>query len=255
MVRDSLLAQEQPRGVTRRCRRTKGASGIALTGPSASCAPIHHHRLSPSPLSGPLLWRLQTKLGHSVMNNPWSTCLFALAFLWAACGDHPDPPITEAPATQEIPSSTATVLAPEEGERLQFFDGRHALLKVTRESNGAQQLLLGTEALPPGTAIPVHSHDGYEEVIFVHEGTPHLTLGDSKIKAEPGTVMYIPPGTWHGVEGGGSDSTTILFIFPETDIAEFFRAVGQGEGEEPPQLSGEDWARIMTKHQMRSRPD
>ena len=49
------------------------------------------------------------------------------------------------------------MLAPDVGERLDFFDGRHALLKVTAEGHGAQQLLLGTEALPPGTAIPVHS--------------------------------------------------------------------------------------------------
>lgn len=197
-----------------------------------------------------------------MMNSLWTTCLFALACLWAACGvpaeepaaETPTPP-AQTPAPQDEAPATPTVLAPADGERLDFPDGRHALLKVTGEGQGAQHLMLGTEALPPGTAIPVHSHDGYEEVIFVHAGTPRLTLGDSTVVAEPGTVMYVPPGTWHGVEGAGADSTTILFIFPETDIADFFRAVGQAEGEAPPRLSGEDWARIMARHRMRSRAE
>ncbi|MFW6027874.1 MAG: cupin domain-containing protein [bacterium] len=153
------------------------------------------------------------------------------------------------------PSPEPAVLAAGEGEKLRFRDGRSVLLKVTREGTGAQDLLLGSETLPPGTAIPVHSHDGYEEIIFIHEGNAELTLGERTIRAEPGTTMYIPPGTWHGVKNADSGRTTMLFIFPETDIADFFRSVGQHEGKEPPQLTAEDWAEIMKRHQMRSPSD
>lgn len=45
------------------------------------------------------------------------------------------------------------------------------------------------------------------------------------------------------------------FIFPEPVMAEFFRSVGHREGETPPELTSEDWRRIMEKHQMRSRRD
>lgn len=183
------------------------------------------------------------------------TFFLLLSCLIIACVEHQAPANPATPDPPHTHTGTPAIVAPSEGERLDFFDGRHALLKVTREGNGSNQLLLGTEALPPGTAIPVHSHDGYEEIIFVHEGSPHLILGDSTFQVAPGTAMFIPPGTWHGVEGSHSDSTTILFIFPEPDIADFFRTVGQGEGEDPPQLSPEDWKRIMEKHQMRSRPD
>ena len=182
-------------------------------------------------------------------------CFLVLAGLIGACGEHSDASNPDTLPSQEQPAATATILAPEEGERIQYPDGRHVHLKVTEEAHGAQQMLLGTEALPPGTAIPVHAHDGYEEVIFVHEGTPRLTLGDRTVEAEPGTIMYVPPGTWHGVAGHDADSTTILFIFPETTIAEFFRAVGQEEGEAPPELTGEDWVRIMEKHRMRARAE
>ncbi|MEJ8565988.1 cupin domain-containing protein [Elongatibacter sediminis] len=151
------------------------------------------------------------------------------------------------------PDPTPRVLHAEEGERLDMIDGRYVLLKATAENTGASELMMGTEALPPGTAIPVHSHEAYEEIIFIHEGDVRLTLGDEVVEAQPGTTMYVPPGTWHGVAAHGDEPATMLFIFPEPDIAEFFRRVGQKPGDPPPELTGEDWAEIMQRHQMRAR--
>lgn len=148
---------------------------------------------------------------------------------------------------------TPTILQADEGEKLLMYGGRYVLLKATSDGVGAKELFMGSEALPPGSAIPVHSHDGYEEIIFIHEGNARLTLGDRTVEAEPGTTMFIPPGTWHGVEAHGDEQVTMLFIFPEPEIAEFFRRVGFKEGEAPPNLTAEDWAEIMEQHQMRAR--
>lgn len=150
---------------------------------------------------------------------------------------------------------TAQILAPNEGEEIFYEDGRSVLLKASPKGNGSQNLLFGTETLPKGTLIPVHSHDDHEEIIFIHEGNAFLTLGDKRVEAEPGTTMYIPPGTWHGVESADPKQTTMLFIFPRTEIADFFREVGYKKGEKPPKLTGEDWQRILKKHKMRARRD
>lgn len=147
------------------------------------------------------------------------------------------------------------ILGPDEGEKLLMYDGRYVILKATAEDAGASELFMGSETLPSGTAIPVHSHDGYEEIIFLHEGNARLTLGDREVDAVPGTTMFIPAGTWHGVESTDSNETIMLFIFPEPEMGEFFRSVGHKEGEPPPELSPEDWRRIMEKHQMRSLGD
>lgn len=136
-----------------------------------------------------------------------------------------------------------------------MYEGRHVILKATAEDAGASELFMGTETLPSGTAIPVHSHDGYEEIIFLHAGNARLRLGDREVDAEPGTTMFIPAGTWHGVESTDSNETTMLFIFPEPEMGEFFRSVGHKEGEPPPDLGPDDWRRIMEKHQMRARRD
>ena len=145
------------------------------------------------------------------------------------------------------------ILHANEGEKLLMDGGRYVILKATAEGAGSEKLFMGSEALPPGSYIPVHSHDGYEEIIFIHKGNVSLTLGDTTVEAGPGATMYVPAGTWHGVKAEGDDQATMLFIFPETDMAEFFRSVGHKEGEPPPQLGPDDWARIMEQHQMRAK--
>lgn len=158
-------------------------------------------------------------------------------------------------ASTPMQAPTPTILDADEGEKLLMDEGRYVILKTTAEGQGAEGLMMGTEALPHGSAIPVHSHEGYEEIIFIHEGDVVLTLGEREVEASEGTTMFVPPGTWHGVRASGPGQATMLFIFPEPEIAGFFRAVGREEGQPPRRLTAEDWRRIMAEHQMRSRPD
>lgn len=141
------------------------------------------------------------------------------------------------------------ILGADEGEKLLMADGRHVLLK----SAAGGGILMGSEALPPGTAIPVHCHDGCEEIIFIHEGNVQVTLGDEQVLAGPGTTVVVPPGTWHGVAAHGDEGATMLFIFPGSDMAAFFRRVGFREGGVAPALTPEDWSEIMERHRMRAR--
>lgn len=179
----------------------------------------------------------------------------ALGFSPAVMADSLDSPGDVSAESGQETGPQPRILGPDEGEKLLMHEGRYVILKATAEDAGASELFMGSEVLPSGTAIPVHSHDGYEEIIFLHEGNARLTLGDRKVDAVPGTTMFIPAGTWHGVESTDSKETTMLFIFPEPEMAEFFRSVGHAEGEPSPALSSEDWRKIMEKHQMRSRPD
>lgn len=183
----------------------------------------------------------------------YTTLLLVLLVLTlSACGQ---PPASLAPNHEDSEDhrAMASILRPDEGEKLHMHGERYVILKVSAEQNGARQLLMGTEALPPGSAIPVHSHDGYEEIIFIHQGDALVTVGDTQTRVEPGTTLYVPAGAWHGVASTGDSESTMLFIFPETEIAEFFRSVGYKEGETPPQLTPEDWAQIMQQHRMRAR--
>lgn len=156
-------------------------------------------------------------------------------------------------ATESEAQPVPTILRPDEGEKLLMEDGRYVLLKATSEGVGAKGLLMGSEVLPAGCAIPVHCHDGYEEIIFIHEGQVQVTLGDESVLVDPGTTVFVPPGTWHGVAAHGDEQATMLFIFPDPKLAAFFRRVGFREGEAPPALTAEDWVEILEQHQMRAR--
>ena len=55
------------------------------------------------------------------------------------------------------------------------------------------------QPLQTGKKIGVHMHEHDEEVFFVHKGKGTVILND-RTAVEEGTVVYIPPGTWHGFE-------------------------------------------------------
>lgn len=164
--------------------------------------------------------------------------------------DAPAEPAAE-PASVDEPNlaraAKPAIIPPEGGETLLFPDGRFARMKVDAVTTGAKSLLLGSEHIPAGRLIPVHRHDGYEEILFVHEGTATLRLGEERVVAEAGTTMFVPPGTWHGVANEHDDDVTVLFIFPTPEIGDFFRAVGHREGEPPKQT---DWPALMKQHRM-----
>ncbi len=49
---------------------------------------------------------------------------------------------------------------------------------------------------PPGSGIPLHSHE-YEEVFIVHGGRGSYTVGDTTIEAGAGDIVVIPSGVPH----------------------------------------------------------
>lgn len=179
------------------------------------------------------------------------TTLIGLPFFFGTVSANDGPADTTDSASSA--SAKVTIIGPEEGEKYSFRDGRHVLLKVSKEA-GANELFMGQETLPGNTAIPVHSHDGYEEIIFIHSGDAVVRLGEEEIPVEEGTTIFIPPGAWHAVGNHGDADTKMLFIFPETNMAEFFRALGKPKDGDHPELTSEQFQEIMKQHQMRSYP-
>src|SRR5690349_22592839 len=60
------------------------------------------------------------------------------------------------------------------------------LLKIGPKTNGSKHLLVFSEEMPPGAAIPRHRHHGEEEIILIQSGTAHVWLGDQEYDAESG---------------------------------------------------------------------
>ena len=175
------------------------------------------------------------------------TILLALVIGVAACGEqiNSDKPL-------ESRGSEPYVLKRDEGEVLSDHKGRTTIIKVSPET-GSQLLAMGTQEMPPGSEILVHKHDHTEEILYVIEGSGTLILGDERLNVEANTTIWVPPGTWHGVENLESHMHILWFVTPP-GLDGFFRGMFWHPGEEPKQLSPEEISEIERQHDSVARP-
>ena len=81
-----------------------------------------------------------------------------------------------------IRADTGVILRPADGERVPpFQDGRTMLLKIGPTLTTSQELFIGAEEMPPGTAIPLHRHERHEEALFLHRGQVTVRLGTRRV--------------------------------------------------------------------------
>jgi quercetin dioxygenase-like cupin family protein len=133
------------------------------------------------------------------------------------------PPLGQSSVVGEN-ADTGVILRPEEGERVPpFRDGRAMLLKIGPSLTNSQELFIASEEMPPGTAIPLHRHERHEEALFLHRGQVTVTLGARRVVAEAGTWVYIPAGTWIGVENTGRETASVMGIFAKGAVEPCFR--------------------------------
>jgi quercetin dioxygenase-like cupin family protein len=170
----------------------------------------------------------------------WAACGASIALdLLIACGASP------ARTASAAPTASAYVLGRDEGEVLHRANGK-IVVKVD-PSRGSQGLSLGTQDLFAGSGIPIHRHDGADEVLMIEEGRAHAIVDGKTIAVGPGSIVYVPRGTWHGVESAG-DPIHLVWIVTPPGLEAFFRAVGAAPGEPVKQLSPADLEEIGRQH-------
>jgi mannose-6-phosphate isomerase-like protein (cupin superfamily) len=110
-------------------------------------------------------------------------------------------------------------------------------------------MALGTQQVPIGKGIAVHQHQEADEVLFVLEGAGFGILGDRRIPIEKGSAIYIPRGTWHGVQNPDSE-LLLLWVVAPPGLETFFREIASGPGAPPKQFTHEQLNEIARKHGM-----
>ena len=74
----------------------------------------------------------------------------------------------------------------------------------------SEALLLGLNCLEPGQVQQPHEHDDQDKFYYVVAGSGRFWLGDERITAESGQVVWAPAGVTHGVENDGDQTLTLL---------------------------------------------
>ncbi len=71
-------------------------------------------------------------------------------------------------------------------------------------------LLLGVNCLEPGQVQAPHDHADQDKFYYVVEGTGRFWLGENRVSAGPGEVVWTPAGLVHGVANEGETRLTLL---------------------------------------------
>ena len=70
-------------------------------------------------------------------------------------------------------------------------------------SNGAVQLCIFEQWVPPGTGAPTHSHP-VEEVLTVREGEAEMWIDEQRLIVSTGQSLIVPAGRKHGFRNSGA---------------------------------------------------
>jgi quercetin dioxygenase-like cupin family protein len=73
-----------------------------------------------------------------------------------------------------------------------------------------EKLLLGVNCLEPGQVQQPHDHADQDKFYYVVEGHGRFWLGEERVAAGAGHVVWAPAGLSHGVENVGDGRLTLL---------------------------------------------
>lgn len=92
------------------------------------------------------------------------------------------------------------------GSPFRSWDGREPLSLfpgVSAHSIGGEQVLLCRVSYEPGAAVPRHSHEHTEQVMFVLEGELEMTVGSESRTLRAGDVVVVNRGIEHELRSAG----------------------------------------------------
>lgn len=76
----------------------------------------------------------------------------------------------------------------------------------------SDRFFLDVYCLKPGQAQKPHTHATSDKVYVVLEGTCRFRVGAEVAEHGPGTAVFAPAGSEHGVENSGQDGARLLVM-------------------------------------------
>lgn len=154
---------------------------------------------------------------------------------------------TERKRLEGSQKSTGLILQADQGERMIRRWGYPMTIKVDPVNGGSKHLMVGTEDIPPGKAIPVHKHSHCDEFILLQQGTATVILGERRQVVTAGAMVFIPENEWVGLENTSEETVKIVFIFSAPGFEKYLRATSVPEGQEVKPFSPSELVEIRRK--------
>lgn len=74
----------------------------------------------------------------------------------------------------------------------------------------AKSLMVGLNCLEPGQVQQPHTHEDQDKFYYIVEGNGRFWLGEERVAATAGDIIWAPAGLGHGVENDGDGRLTML---------------------------------------------
>ncbi|MCA1469792.1 cupin domain-containing protein [Bradyrhizobium sp. IC3195] len=131
-------------------------------------------------------------------------------------------------------SGKAIIRRPGEGKSVKLAGHPMAFL-VT--ANDTRHTSMFKWTIPPGFFTGLHVHRVQEETFYVLEGECDWQVGSERVRATPGTYLFLPPGVPHNI-GNASDriARVLMTVSPpghERYFEELAETVARGGAADP----------------------
>ena len=140
-----------------------------------------------------------------------------------------------------------TVLASDEGMRLQSGPGRDLVFKVTGEDTGGDFDYFTVEVAPRG-GPPLHVHHKQEETIHVLTGRFKVRIGDELFELDEGGFAYLPSKIPHAFLNLTDEPGEIIVVYTPGGGHKFYEELGPATRNGTPDRAVV--AAIFEKHDM-----
>ena len=140
-----------------------------------------------------------------------------------------------------------------EDEGTHLLTGRRKVpvtIKISKAKHGVDGISFCVEDQSPGRKMRIHKHLNNDELIFIHKGEGTLTLDEQFIQVKTGDVVFVPRGTWHGLDNTGKENLLMVFQYSPAGFEEYFIENGTLDGMPPKVKTEEEYAITEKKYGM-----
>jgi quercetin dioxygenase-like cupin family protein len=134
-----------------------------------------------------------------------------------------------------------------EGKALWGPGDMYTFLVTGEETGGTVFAMEGL--VPAGGGPPLHIHEREDEALYILEGECEVEVGDNRVLAAAGDLVWMPRGTAHRFSNTGTGTARIILTFTPAGIEHFFEEVFEvvhDRSAPPPPASPELIGRLVT---------
>jgi quercetin dioxygenase-like cupin family protein len=126
--------------------------------------------------------------------------------------------------TESKMSAKAVIRMPGEGKEVTLA-GKPMTFLVTGEDTKHTSMFDWT--LPAGFSTGLHVHKVQEETFYVVEGECEWQVGDGKIRAKPGTFLFLPPGVPHNIANASDKPARMIMTVSPPGHEHYFEELAK----------------------------